>query len=277
MTITGNTRLCAILADPVAQVRTPQALNDYFAAHGTDAVLVPIHVAPDHLEAVLQGLRHMQNLDGFVVTVPHKQAICALCDELGAAARAVGAVNTVHRTPDGRLLGDTFDGAGFVAGLRDQGHDPAGRRALLLGAGGAASSVAFALVEAGVARLTIANRTAAKAQRLVDILQRAWPAAEVRVGPADPADHDLVVNATSLGMRPGDPLPLDAARLRPGTLVAEVIMKPRETALLQAARARGCEIHHGHHMLAQQVALIARFLCGGVPQQSSMDDERRPR
>lgn len=258
--ITGNTRLCMILADPVAQVRTPQVLNDYFAAHDVDAVLVPVHVSADELAEVVAGLRRMRNLAGFVVTVPHKTAMASLCDELGPAGRAIGSVNAVRRTADGRLLGDMFDGAGFVAGLRSQGNDPADWRVLLLGAGGAASAIAFALAEAGARRVTIANRTRAKAQVVVERVRRAFPQADVTVGDADPRDHDMVVNATSLGMRPEDPLPVDVGLLQPDVLVAEIIMKPELTPLLDQARQRRCPIHYGRHMLDRQVDLMARFM-----------------
>lgn len=258
--ISGNTRLFAILADPVAQVRTPQVLNDYFAARGVDAILVPMHVAAENLEEVLGGLRRMKNLGGFIVTVPHKIAIARLCDALGPAAQAVGSVNTVRRTADGRLVGDMFDGAGFVGGLRSQGHDPEGKRALLVGAGGAASAIAFALSEAGASRVTVANRTRAKAEAVVEHVRRALPQADIGVGEADPRGYDMVVNGTSLGMRPDDPLPLDVARLEPRVLVAEIIMKPELTPLLEAARQRGCPVHYGRHMLDCQVELMARFM-----------------
>jgi shikimate dehydrogenase len=219
-----------------------------------------VHVPAGGLADVLAGLRRMRNLAGFVVTVPHKTAVASLCDELGPAGRAVGAVNTVRRTADGRLVGDMFDGAGFVEGLRSQGHDPAGRRVLLLGAGGAASAIAFALAEAGARRVTVANRTRAKAQAVADRVRRAFPGADVAVGDADPRDHDMVVNATSLGMRPEDPLPLDVDLLRQDVLVAEIIMKPELTPLLEQARQRQCPIHYGRHMLDRQVELMARFM-----------------
>lgn len=258
--ITGNTRLYAIIADPVAQVRTPEVLNDYFARHRQDAVLVPIHVAPEGLPDLFAAFRRMKNLGGFIVTVPHKTAAAALCDELGPAGQAIGSVNAIRRTSDGRLVGDMFDGAGFVAGLRAQGQDPAGKRVLLLGSGGAASAIAFALAEAGVGALTIANRTASKAHGLLARLQPAFPDIIINGGPADPRGVDLVINATSLGMNESDPLPLDVGQLSRDTVVAEIIMKPEITGLLEAARGKGCTIHQGRHMLDEQVKLLAGFI-----------------
>jgi shikimate dehydrogenase len=257
--ITGHTKIYAIISDPVGHVRAPEVFNEFFAQNNSDAVLIPIHVAPEGLKAVLTAFRAMKNLGGIVVTVPHKTVIAALCDELGDAGRAIGSVNAVRREADGRLIGNMFDGAGFVAGLRSQGHDPAGRRTLLVGAGGAAGAIAFALAEAGVASLTIANRTRSKAEEIVARVTRFFPDRPIRVGTADPTGHDIVINATSLGLKPGDPLPLDTERLVPSMIVAEIIMKPETTALLAAAKAKGCAVHYGRHMLDQQISLIARF------------------
>ena len=258
--ITGKTKLYFIIADPISQVRTPEVFNAYCAQNGSDAVMVPIQVAPEGLEAVMTAFRAMKNLGGVVVTVPHKTAVALLCDELGEAGRAIGSVNAVRREADGRLVGNMFDGAGFVAGLRSQGYEPAGRRALLVGAGGAASAIAFALAEAGVASLTIANRTPAKAEEIVLRIAKSFPGRTIRVGDADPAGHDLVINATSLGLKPGDHLPVDPALLTPVMTVAEIVMKPETTPLLAAAQARGCAVHYGRHMLDQQFRLIADFI-----------------
>lgn len=258
--ITGHTRLFGILADPVAHVRTPMVFNEFFRARGIDAVLVPIEVPASGLAALLDGLRATRNLDGFVVTMPHKTAMVALCDEVAHVGRLIGAVNTVRREPDGRLVGTMFDGLGFVAGLRLKGYEPRGRRAFLAGAGGAASAIAFALAEAGVARLTVFNRTAAKAEALAARVRAAHPSIEVVVGPADPRGHELVINGTSLGLKPTDALPFEVARLAPDMLVAEVIMMPETTGLLAAATARGCQIHHGRHMLDEQISLMAEFM-----------------
>lgn len=258
--ITGRTRLFAIVADPIGHVRTPQVFNARFAARGTDAVLVPFHVDAAGLPEAFRAFRAMKNLGGLIVTVPHKTAAVALCDAVGETGRAVGAVNTIRREPDGRLVADMFDGEGFLAGLRAEGIEPGGRRVYLAGAGGAANAIAFALARAGVARLTVANRTARKAEELVARLRERFAGLDAAVGDPSPAGHDLVVNATSLGLRPDDPLPLDAAGLAPGATVAEIIMKPERTALLLEAAGRGCRVHLGRHMLDCQIELMARFM-----------------
>lgn len=260
--ITGDTRLYAILADPIGHVKAPQSLNRLFEERGMNAVMIPMHVDAQHLHLAVAGLRALRNLDGFVVTVPHKSAIVALCDELTPAAARVGAVNVVRRSLDGRLHGDILDGRGFVAGLMTQGIDPAGMSVYLAGAGGAANAIAFALAEAGVRRLTIANRTRAKALGLVDRIAACYPDLMLAAGTDDPSGHDLVVNATSLGLRPEDSTPCDVGRLDPTQIVAEIIMQPAETALLTAAKAKGCRIHFGAPMLACQIDMMAAFMNG---------------
>jgi shikimate dehydrogenase len=258
--IDGHTRLMGIIGDPITQVRTPQAINPIFAAMGAPILCVPFHIGAGGLADAVAGLRTMRNVVGFGVTLPHKQAICALLDSLDPAARRVGAANVVRREADGSLRGYQFDGAGFVRGLRARGHDPAGRPVLLLGAGGAAAAVALALAEAGVTRMTVANRTQAKAAALAALVNDACGRALAQPGPARPAARALIVNATALGMAPDDPLPMDAGRIARDMLVAEVVASPETTAFLHAAQARGADTHSGIWMIRNQVDLIARHL-----------------
>jgi shikimate dehydrogenase len=258
--ISGKTRLWGILADPVAHVKTPQMINQVALERGVDGVMVPFHVAPDDLAALVKGLKGMKSLHGFVVTVPHKTAIVDLLDEVSESARLIGAVNTVRREEDGRLIGEMLDGIGFVTGLKQAGIDPKGLSAYLAGAGGAANAIAFALIEAGVTHLTIANRTQSKVEDLIRRLKIAYPLADVRIGTADPAGHDLVVNGTSLGLKTGDALPFMTETLQPCQIIAEVIMDPEETAVMAHARAKGCRVHPGKPMLASMRYLIADFM-----------------
>lgn len=259
--ITGRTRVLGILADPIAHVKAPPGINAIARRRGRDAVMVPFQVAPEHLAALVESLRHLKSFDGAVVTVPHKVAIVGLCDDVTPRARAIGAANVIRRTAGGRIAADMLDGAGFVAGLKAGGVDPKGMAAHLTGAGGAANAIAFALAEAGVARLTLANRTRAKAEELAARIAAAFPGLAVAVGTEDPSGHDLIVNGTTLGMAPGDALPVDGARLKPGMVVAEVIMEPAETALLAAARVKGCRTHPGRPMLDHQLELMADYFC----------------
>jgi shikimate dehydrogenase len=258
--ITGRTRLFAIVADPVGHVRTPMVFNARFATNGIDAVLVPLHVPAAGLADLFRAVRSMKNLGGLIVTVPHKAAAAALCDEVSETARAIGAVNAIRREPDGRLVGEMFDGEGFLSGLRQEGIEPSGLPVHLSGAGGAANAIAFSLAKAGVARLTISNRTRSKAEELASRVRKHHPGVDVRAGDADPTGHRLVVNATSLGLKEDDALPLQVDRLTPEMTVAEIIMIPERTRLLREAAGRGCRVHLGKHMLDTQVELMARFV-----------------
>lgn len=258
--ITGHTRLFAILADPITQVKTPQAVNAFCAKLGFDGVLVPMQVKAENLPTAVAALRAMENLGGFIITVPHKVALVPLLDEVTPHAKAIGAVNCVRREADGRLIGTMLDGTGFVAGLRANGIDPKGKSAFLAGAGGAANAIAFALAGAGVSRLSISNRTRAKSDDLKARLATLYPDLAVDTAPASAAGHDLIVNGTSLGLKEGDALPLDTSVLTPDQIVAEIIMAPEETALLAAAKAKGCRTHPGKPMLMAQIELMAKHI-----------------
>lgn len=258
--ITGNTRLYGIVADPVAQVKTPQTMRKVFERRGTDGVLVPMHVPPAGLADLVRAIRSMKNFGGMVVTVPHKTSMVELCDVVTPEARAVGAVNIVRREPDGTLAGDILDGKGFVEGLRQNGIKPEGLTVLLCGAGGAARAIAFALAQASIRKLSIHNRTQVAAQQILQGINTLYPAVETRLGSEDPTGFDLVVNATSLGMRAEDPIPLDASRLAATQVVAEIIMTPKLTPLLEQAQAKGCRIQYGLPMLECQIEMMADFM-----------------
>lgn len=258
--ISGRTRVIVHLCYPAAHLRTPSVFNPWCMAEGRDAVLVPWQVRPEHLTEAFHALGHVESLAGVIVTIPHKGAVAALCDSLTDTARLLGTANVARRDSEGRWHGAMFDGEGLTHGLLRAGHRIEGRRALLVGAGGAATGIAEALVRRGVAELVIANRSPAKAEQLASLLSGAFPKAHVTAGPADAAGFDLVVNGTSLGMHDGDALPVDPQTLAPGTLVAEVVMQPDVTPLLVAAEARGCTIHRGVHMIESQIELLGRFL-----------------
>src|ERR1039458_10466214 len=200
--ITGTTRLYAIIGDPIAHVRTPRAFNDFFSGANIDAVCLPIHIGRDDLPRGWAGLRSILNLDGFIVTAPHKQESARLCDTLEADGAYTGVVNTVRREPNGRLTGTLLDGRGFVSGLTSHGYEVKGRRFYIAGAGGAGTALAYALADAGAAALTIHNRTRSKAEKLVTDVGAAFPGIDIRVGTADAGGHPPGVNRTSPGPNP---------------------------------------------------------------------------
>jgi shikimate dehydrogenase len=258
--IDGTTKVVYVTADPVAQLRTPDALNRIWAAETVNAITVPAHVPAAQLADFVAGLRANGSVSGAVITVPHKQSIVAHCDALETQARIVGAVNVVRREPDGRLIGQTFDGLGFVEGLRAQGIEPGGMRAVVVGAGGAASAIAVALLDAGVARLDVHNRTAARAVDLVERLRREFPPRDIGWGLARLPESELVVNATSVGLNATDESPIPGGDLPPDAIAADVVMSAQPTPFLAAAARRGLRTHEGVHMLAGQTRLIADYL-----------------
>jgi shikimate dehydrogenase len=256
--ITGQTRLYAIMGDPVAQVRAPMVFNKLFADAGLDARMAAFQVAPENLKTALDGLYRLANLDGLIVTVPHKIAILPLLAELAPMAARSGAVNVIKRRPEGGWIGEMVDGLGFAEGLRTAGHDVASRRVLIVGAGGAGVAIAFALVGHGCGEITVFDVDATRAGALVDRLRADGRPARIAATP-DPAGFPIAINATPLGMKPDDPLPFDVTRVDPGALVAEVIMKPRETRLIELARGQGNPVVLGERMLDYQAPSVLDF------------------
>lgn len=261
--IDGHTRVIAHLGHPTHSFKAPLIYNPYFAAEGINAVVVPLDCPAGALDALLPPLMAAPNVLGALITMPHKVGVVQLLDEVSRTARVAGACNAVKRLPDGRLIGDMFDGEGFVRGVQRKGLVLAGASALVVGSGGVGSAIAASLAAAGVARLDLFDLNATAAEGLRDRLLAAYPALHVRVGERDPAGLDLVVNATPLGMEPNDPLPLDVTRLDARTFVGEVVMRQRITAFLAAAQARGCRIQVGTDMLFEQIPAYLEFF--GLP------------
>lgn len=256
--ITGSTRVFFILGDPVAQVKAPTVYNTLFQQHGIDAVLVPLKLPAAALPGFLQHGLAGHNVGGFWATIPHKAALYEALQPADPVARVAGAVNAVRRLPDGRLEAALFDGIGFVKGLDHFGIPVAGRRVLVVGAGGGGQAVAAAIAQRGPADLAISNRGRARAEALV---QRLAPlGAPVRVADsADPAGFDLIVNCTSQGLKPDDAMPVDPARIDAGAAVVDIIMSATPTPLVAACRARGIRAEPGFEMLIQQTPEYLRF------------------
>jgi shikimate dehydrogenase len=272
MRITGTTRVFMILGDPVAQVRAPEVYNHLFTRHGVDAVVVPMKVPADALAGFVRQTMKAHNVGGFWITIPHKGAMVTLVDRCDPLAAVAGAVNAVRRNDDGSTDGALFDGVGFVKGLDHFGIAIDGRRVLVLGAGGGGHAVAAALLQRGAACVAVHNRTPQRASELVARLLTAAPGRAEVAPTAAPEGFDLVVNCTSQGLKPGDALPVDVARIAPGTAVVDIIMSREPTPLLQACAARGIAAHPGFEMLVQQVPEFLRFF--GLPQlaQTLQDD-----
>ncbi len=258
--LNGQTRVLPIVGDPIAQVRSPEGLTSRFTALGCNIVCVPLHVAPADFHAFIAFLKAAQNLEGAIITIPHKLAAYEACDELSERSRFLGSVNTITRFASGRLHGDMFDGLGLVAAARGKGCEFRGRRALVIGAGGAGRAIAHAVAGEEVKTIAVADVDIARRDDLVARLRAAgYPAetADARV-----AGFDIVINATPLGMRPSDVMPVEIEGLVRETFVAEVVTMPELTPLLQAALSVGCRISTGNDMFNMVADYIVDSFAG---------------
>ena len=257
--ISGKTTLIAHLGYPTESFKAPMIYNPWFEAHGIDAVVVPMGVKPADYAQVLKSLARLTNLRGALVTMPHKVVTMGLVDEVSTTARIAGACNAILVLPDGTLLGDQFDGAGFVRGVERKGRSLQSARVLVSGAGGVGSAIAASLAAAGVAELALFDVHQASAEALAARLRTYYPQLRLVTGANDPAGFDVVVNATPLGMKEGDALPFDVARISPSSLVGEVVMKSEYTPLLRAARDKGCLVQVGTDMLFEMIPAYLEF------------------
>ena len=257
--INGHTELLAHLGYPTHSFKAPMIYNPYFESVGVNAVVVPMGCRPESFPQVLRSLFTLENIRGALITMPHKVSVVGLLDEVGLKVRVAGACNAVKRTADGRLVGDMFDGEGFVRGLRRKGLELRGARALVVGCGGVGSAIAASLAGAGIGAIALYDVEPAAAQALAQRLKTHYPAIEVTTGSSDPAGMALAVNATPLGMNAGDPMPMDISRLESRTFVGEVVMKTEVTPFLAAAQARGCRVQIGTDMLFEMIPAYLEF------------------
>jgi shikimate dehydrogenase len=254
----GATRVIFILGDPIAQVKAPFGLTREFERRGQDAIVVPLQLSPADVDAGILAVSPGKNVDGLIATIPHKFALAARCATLSERARFLGVANVARRNADGSWHGDMLDGEGFAGPLSKAGCEINGRRALLVGAGGAGSAIALALLDRGVARLAVHDVDAARRDALIAKLESKFKE-RVVAGSADPGDAGIVVNATPLGMKPGDPLPVDVTRLAPSAFAGDVVTMPEMTAFLLTAREKGCRIQTGVGMFHGNLWLMADF------------------
>ncbi len=252
----GATRLHIIIGDPIAQVKSPAGLTRKFVAAGRNDIVVPIRVSSADLAPFLAGVSLAGNIDSIIITIPHKFACFGHCTETSERAKRLGAVQHMRRLPGGGWYGENFDGVSFVTGARGHGAEFEGARALLVGAGGAGSAIGLALIEAGVAELAVHDADTRRRDVLIDRLRAAGPT-PVTAGSSDPHGFDIVVNATPMGMKPGDALPVEVGRLSPASFVGCVVTSPAITPLIAAARQIGCRTSTGLDMTeaAQRLGL----------------------
>jgi len=262
--ISGKTTLIAHLGYPTESFKAPLIYNPWFDTHGIDAAVVPMGVKAEDYPSTLHAVFKMTNVRGALITMPHKVTTLALADEVSTTARIAGAANALRKDVNGKLIADMFDGTGFTRGLARKGFKFSGARCLVVGAGGVGSAIAASLAAEGIASLVLCDTNAASAQALADRLKLHYSRLDVDVGPPDLAGQDLVVNATPLGMKDDDPLPVDVRQLVPSTFVGEVVMKREITPFLAAAQARGCQIQVGTDMLFEMIPAYLEFFGFGT-------------
>ena len=266
--ITGTTRVFYCIADPIDQVRAPEVFNAVFARAGMDAVMVPLRVHADRLESTLRALFESPTVGGASLSIPHKAAATTIVDRCSDIAMISGAVNAVRRNSSGALEGDLFDGLGFTGLLQRAAIDYVGRRVLIIGAGGAASAIATALADEGVSMIGLFDPDAEKARQLARRLHARFNIEAFAASSNDPARFDLIVNATPLGLKDTDPLPIDVAAIPAHAAVCDILMKNQPTPLLRRARARGLVAEPGFDMLIRQTPHYLDFF--GYPELAEM-------
>ncbi len=257
--ISGTTRIIAHLGYPTETFKSPLIYNPYFEKHGIDAVVVPMGCRAEDFPDFLRLVFRLSNIHGALITMPHKVTTMGLLDELSTRAQVAGACNAIRLDEHGRLIGDMFDGEGFVRGVLRKGRRVSGADVLVVGSGGVGSAIAASLAAAGVRRLAIFDANTAVMDGLMGRLRQHYPDVDVTAGSCDPDKFDIVVNATPLGMKSDDPLPIDVSRLSPSTFVGEVVMKQEITPFLEAARAAGCDFQVGTDMLFEQIPAYLEF------------------
>ncbi len=263
MLINGHTDIIPHIGFPTHAFKAPMIYNPYFEQQGINALVVPMGCRVEDYPVFLRSVFKLSNIRGALITMPHKVTTIGLVDELSPAAAIAGACNAVRLGPDGQLQGDMFDGEGFVRGVLRKGFKLKGATVLVVGSGGVGSAIAASLAGAGVAAISLYDVNTASAEALGDRLKTHYPALQVRTGSHDPAGHDLVANATPMGMNEGDALPMDVARIAPTTFVGEVVMRTEMTAFLSAAQARGCPVQIGTDMLYEQIPAYLEYF--GLP------------
>ncbi|NDD02904.1 MAG: shikimate dehydrogenase [Betaproteobacteria bacterium] len=259
MNIDGNTELIAHIGYPTHSFKSPLIYNPYFEKEGINALVVPMGCKGEHYPAFLRSVFQLSNIRGALITMPHKVTTVGLLDEVTPTVKVAGACNAVKMDAQGRLVGDMFDGAGFVRGVQRKGFNLTGKRVMVVGTGGVGSAIAASMAAEKIAAISLFDVNKASCEALAQRLVKEYPTIQVGIGSNDPEGHDLVVNATPMGMNEGDPLPLDVSRLAPNTFVGEVVMRTEMTAFLQAAQQRGCRVQVGSDMLFEQIPAYLEY------------------
>ena len=259
----GTTEIYGCLADPINHVKAPTIFTSIFKNKNIDAVMIPIHLNDDNLENVVSSLKAIKNFKGMTVTIPHKTNITKLCDYLEPDAKFTGAVNWIKFDNDRNLIGDNFDGQGFVNGFIKQNYSLKNKKVCLFGAGGAAVSIGASLVNEHIKSLKLINRNINKAIHLKNKIHSKSNLLKVEIFTENDyslSGCDIIINATSLGLNKLDKLPFDVTKSPLNCVIADIIMQPEDTELLKHAKSVGRSIHYGKYMIESQVDLVGNFL-----------------
>ena len=259
MNIDGNTELIAHIGYPTHSFKSPLIYNPYFEKVGINALVVPMGCRAENYSVFLRSVFQLTNIRGALITMPHKVTTVGLLDQVTPTVKVAGACNAVKLDAQGRLVGDMFDGAGFVRGVQRKGFDLTGKRVMVVGTGGVGSAIAASLAAEKIKAISLFDVNTAACEALAQRLVNEYQHIQVNTGSNDPDGHDLVVNATPMGMNKGDPLPMDVSRLEPETFVGEVVMHTEMTAFLQAAKNRGCRVQLGSDMLFEQIPVYLEY------------------
>ena len=257
--VNGKTKLFGVIADPIEHVRAPEIYNDRWLYNNKNLMMIPIHVKRNNLKTAIEGLRSLSNFYGFCVTIPHKVDVSKFCDFIMPNAEMIGAVNVAYFNKKRELIGDNFDGDGFIYGLKAKGYDIQGKRIYLAGAGGAARAIAFSLAKHNIFSIYISNRTEEKVRNLCNSILKWYPNLNIKSS-NDFSNCDILINTTSLGLNDTDELPFDVEKSPSNSLIVDIIMKPEMTNLLKKAELTNRKIHLGKHMLDFQIELMEKFL-----------------
>ncbi|MEX1216509.1 shikimate dehydrogenase [Saccharospirillum sp.] len=257
--LNGNTLIVPMLGDPIGQVKAPSGLTPVLQHRGLNALVVPWHVKANDLESTLTALLSAQNVPGVVLTLPHKLDAYPLCDQTSARAHIIGAVNVLRKNTSGGWYGDHTDGIGYLNGLRLRGFNVADSRALVIGAGGSGSAIAWELLEQGAQQVGIYDVDTARAETLVGRLGSLF-SGKVKLSDNQPEGYDLLANASPAGMKPSDPYPVFLEGISPGQFVADAITEPAATLFLEYGIRLGCRTMNGADMFNGQVDALADIL-----------------
>jgi shikimate dehydrogenase len=257
--LNGDTKIIAHIGYPTTTFKSSMIYNPWFDRRGINAAVVPLGVKSEDFSRAFPEICRFTNFHGALITMPHKISVIDLVNEVSTAVKVAGSCNAVRRDGDGRLIGDMFDGEGFVRGVARNGGSLRGKRLLVVGAGGVGSAIAASAAAAGASEIALYDVSVSSAEALAHRLRQNYPRLKISLGSNDPSGFEVVVNATPLGMYAGDPMPVDVSRLSPTTYVGEVVMKQETTAFLAAAQARGCATQIGIDMLFEQIPAYLDF------------------